>query len=177
MAFLDELGKTLTKTSQKISQTGQTVAKKAKDMAEVSNLKLQVKEEERQLRGIYEEIGEKYCDLYGECPEEVLKEEIQRVTEAKVKIQALKENIAKFDNGRVCQNCSAKLPEKGQFCPACGMKYPEPEPGNEEEWEDAIDVDAVVEDVKENTEAEEEPETEEKPASEAEAETEEKAEE
>ena len=92
MAFLDELGKTLTKTSQKISQTGQTVAKKAKDMAEVSNLKLQMKEEERQLRGIYEEIGEKYCDLYGECPEEVLKEEIQRVTEAKVKIQALKEN-------------------------------------------------------------------------------------
>lgn len=45
MAFFDELGKTLTKTSQKLSKTGQTMAQKAKDVAEVGNLKLQIKEE------------------------------------------------------------------------------------------------------------------------------------
>ena len=45
MAFIDDLGNTITRTGQKISQTSQSMAKKMKDMAESSNLKMQVKEE------------------------------------------------------------------------------------------------------------------------------------
>ena len=145
MAFIDDLGNTITRTGQKISQTSQSMAKKMKDMAESSNLKMQVKEEERQLKEVYAEIGEMYCNLHNGDPEEALAEGIQKIEEIKERITVLKEHISKLDNVRVCLNCSAKLPEKGMFCPECGTKYPEPE---------VVDTDVDAEELKEAKEAE-----------------------
>lgn len=129
MAFLDEFGKKITKTSQ-------SVAKKAKDAAEIGNLKLQIKEEERALRGIYAELGEKYYVLHSEDPEAAMAETVEKASTAKRKIGILEDHIAKIENERICPNCSSKLPDAGMFCPACGEKYPE----QETEEEDAAAV-------------------------------------
>lgn len=128
MAFLDEFGKKFTKTSQ-------SMAKKAKEVAEVSNLKLQIKDEERALRGNFAELGEKYYALHSEDAQAELAESVEKVMAGKRKISLLEERIAQIENERVCPNCSTKLPEKGMFCPACGTKYPEAE----EEEEAAVD--------------------------------------
>lgn len=125
MAFLDEFGK-------KFTQTSQSVAKKAKDVAEVSNLKLQIRDEERKLKGCFSELGEQYYALYSEDAPEELKKSIERVDDVKKKIALIEERIHKIENQRVCPECGMKLPENGQYCTSCGAKYPEKEDETEE---------------------------------------------
>lgn len=120
MTFLDEFGKKFTRTSQ-------TMAKKAKDVAEVSNLKLQIKEEERRLRGRFSELGQQYYALHSEDAQEELCENVERVNEIRHRIALLEERIHQIENERLCPACGTKLPENGQFCTACGAKYPEKE--------------------------------------------------
>ena len=126
MAFLDDFGRKLTKTSQ-------SMAKKAKDVAEVSNLKLQIKDEERKMRSEFAELGERYYALYSESPQAELADGVERVQEIKQKITILEARIAEIENERVCPSCGTKLPEKGQFCPACGTRYPQQEEETGEE--------------------------------------------
>lgn len=126
MAFLDDFGKKLTKTSQ-------SMAKKAKDVAEVSNLKLQIKDEERKMKSEFTELGERYYALHSESPQGELVDGVERVQEIKRKITILEGRIAEIENERVCPSCGIKLPEKGQFCPACGTRYPQQEEETGEE--------------------------------------------
>lgn len=125
MAFLDEFGKKFTKTSQ-------TVAKKAKDVAEISNLKLQIKEEERRLKGRFAELGQQYYALHSEDAQAELSENVEKVNEMKRRIALLEERIHRIEHERICPNCGMRMPENGQFCTACGTKYLEKE-GEEEE--------------------------------------------
>ncbi len=126
MAFLDDFGKKLTKTSQ-------SMAKKAKDVAEVSNLKLQIKDEERKMKSEFAELGERYYALHSESPQQELADGVEKVQEIKRKITILEGRIAEIENERVCPSCGIKLPEKGQFCPACGTRYPQQEEETGEE--------------------------------------------
>lgn len=120
MAFFDEFGKKFTRTSQ-------TMAKKAKDVAEVSNLRLQIKEEERRLKGRFSELGQQYYALHSEDVEEELRGNVEKVSEIRHRIGLLEERIHQIENERICPECGTRLPENGQFCTACGVKYPEKE--------------------------------------------------
>lgn len=120
MTILDDFGKALTKTSQ-------DVAKKAKDMAEKGNLKLQLKEEKWKLTGEYTNLGEKYFAMFGENVPAELREEAAKVEEIKRKITILEEHLSKLGNEKTCPNCGSNVPEQGQYCSACGTKYPEPQ--------------------------------------------------
>ncbi len=116
--FLDEFGKKFTKTSQ-------TMAKKAKDVAEISNLKLQIKEEERRLRGCFAQLGQQYFALHSEDAQEELLENVEKVHEGKRKIALLQERIYQIEHEKSCPNCGARMPANGQFCTVCGTRYPE----------------------------------------------------
>jgi len=118
MAFLDDLGKVVTKTSQ-------DVAKKAKDMAEKGNIKLQLKEEKWRLHEAYAQLGEKYHEIYGENAPEEVKEMAEAVETLKRKITILEEQRAKIKAEKSCSNCGTKMVAKGNFCTACGEAYPE----------------------------------------------------
>ncbi len=63
MDFLDKLGETL-------STKGREVSDKAKDMAEIVNLKGQVHTCEELIRKRYMEIGKIYYERHGSTPEE-----------------------------------------------------------------------------------------------------------
>lgn len=125
MAFLDEFGKRFTKTSQ-------TMAKKAKDMAEISNLKLQIKEEERRLRSHFAELGQQYYALHSDDAQGELLENVEKVHEGRRRIALLQERIHQIEHERTCPNCGARMPENGQFCTICGTRYPEQEALEEE---------------------------------------------
>jgi hypothetical protein len=144
-------------------------------VAEISNLKIQIREEERQIRRSFAGIGEKYCELHGDDPEPEMVEDIQKILDAKEHIEELKENIAKLDQSRVCPNCSSRMPDKGMFCPICGNRYPDPEP--EEETVETEEAPAEEPAKAEEAPAEEPAKAEEVPAEEPEASVEEAPEE
>lgn len=118
MAFFEDFGKKFAKTSQ-------SVAKKAKDVAEVGNLKLQIKEEERRIKGEFAELGQQYYALHCEDAPEELQELVNRVTEVKKRISMLEEQIHRIEHERSCPECGTRMPEDGQYCISCGKRYPE----------------------------------------------------
>ena len=65
MELFEEVGQTL-------SRTGQGLAQKARDTAQVTKLKLAVSEDERAIEGIYLSIGKAYCRMCEACSPEQL---------------------------------------------------------------------------------------------------------
>ena len=68
MELFEEVG-------QALSRTGQGLAQKARDTAQVTKLKLAVSEDERAIEGIYLSIGKAYCRMCEACSPEQLPSE------------------------------------------------------------------------------------------------------
>lgn len=115
MNLFDELGK-------KIVSTGQVVVNKTREFADITNLKLQVKEEERKMQMTYQKLGEVYYELHKDSPDDVLAEIMEEVEQTQQRLDALNESITSMENEGKCPECGAKLGESAAFCSSCGAK-------------------------------------------------------
>lgn len=75
MDFLDKLGETIT-------MKGKEVTDKAKELAEIANLKSQINTCEDVIRKNYIEIGKLYYEKHGSTPEEEYEEACRAITNA-----------------------------------------------------------------------------------------------
>ena len=57
MAIIDNIKDT-------ISKTGKSAVKKTKDLAGIAKITADIEETKNLLKGVYEEIGKKYCEVY-----------------------------------------------------------------------------------------------------------------
>ena len=86
MDFLEKLGDTIT-------IKGKEAADKAKELAEIANLKSQIATCEEVIKKNYVEIGKIYYEQYGDFPEEPFAKQCKAITNAKNGIDALQEKI------------------------------------------------------------------------------------
>ena len=86
MDFLDKLGETIT-------AKGREVSGKAKDMAEIANLKSQINTCEDVIRKNYIEIGGMYYEQHALEPEEAYEEACRAITNAKNGVADLEQKI------------------------------------------------------------------------------------
>lgn len=86
MDFFEKIGDT-------ISIKGREAADKAKELAEIANLKSQIAACEEVMKKNYIEIGKRYMELYGDMPEEPFEKQCQAVKNARGGVQALQEKI------------------------------------------------------------------------------------
>ncbi len=86
MDFLDELGETIT-------TKGREVADKAKDMAEIVNLKSQIRTCEEVIKKNYIELGKVYYEQHSLTPEEEYEEACSAITNAQNAIVDLEAKI------------------------------------------------------------------------------------
>ena len=115
MGFLDNLGTTLT-------EKGKVVADKAKEMADVTRLKVQISSEESKIKEAYLQIGRLFCNRdMGEVPEEFIPY-VQIVANSKAQIENLKGQISDVKGIKICPECGAENPLDATFCSACGSK-------------------------------------------------------
>lgn len=124
MDFFNTLAETL-------SNTGKVVAQKAKDVAEVSKINNQISVEESRINAAYLSIGKRF---YEENAGEVMEAYIQDfsvITEAKAKIQNLKEQLKQLKGVYKCPQCGAEVPANSAFCSFCGAKLIVAEPKEE----------------------------------------------
>ncbi len=89
MDFLDKLGDTIT-------SKGKEVTGKAKDLAEIANLKGQISTCEDVIRKNYIEIGRIYYEKEGLEPEAEYEEYCRAISNAKTGIEDLEEKIRKI---------------------------------------------------------------------------------
>ena len=130
MAFLEELGKTLT-------DTGKEVATKAKALTETIQLKTQISTEKTKLEEAYAAIGRIYYESNRE-PEEAYAKVYDAVKACRERIAALEIELTQSEGSRICAVCGAKVPKDSLYCGKCGASI-------KEEAAESEDVDAAAE--------------------------------
>ena len=139
MAFLEELGKTL-------SDTGKEVATKAKALTETIQLKTQISAEKTKLEEAYAVIGKQFYEDNKE-PKEAYAKAYDAVRASRERIAALEIELTQSEGSRICAECGAKVPKSSLYCGKCGAPVKEssanPEPEEEEPEEQAASEEEV----------------------------------
>ena len=145
MAFLDDLGKTLT-------DMGKDAAQKTKDVVDILQMKAQIGTEKSKLRDLYATIGKSYYEVHKDSAEAEHAEACGQIESSLAKIAELEEKISRLDNTVTCPACGAVLDKGSAFCNRCGAAVVSPSQDLMVVGEDAFDEadDVVVEDVKED---------------------------
>lgn len=121
MAFLEDIGK-------KISQTSQGAVQKTKDFTEITKLNGQISQLQKEAEGYYNQLGKAYFELHKEDAEQALTGQVGTIQNTLQQIAQLNEQIQKIKTAKRCVNCGNELGEDTMFCPNCGTKVPEPQP-------------------------------------------------
>lgn len=83
----------VTKIGETISVKGKEVTDKARDLAEIANLKSQINTCEEVVKKNYMEIGKRYYELHGAEPEEDYDDQCRAIANARNGIAELEEKI------------------------------------------------------------------------------------
>ena len=118
MAFFDDLG-------AKLSKTGQKTMQKANDLADITKLNLRTSELNKSIQELYAKVGEQYYALHGEQPEEPLSGLCGEISAVKAEIEAIRGDIQRIKQIRVCPGCGYENPSDASFCNKCGLALPE----------------------------------------------------
>lgn len=115
MAFFEKFG-------EKLTNAGKDVAKKTKELADVTKLNMQINSEEDNIKNKYTEIGKLYYKLFSESPDENFAQLCSSIAESANKINSFKEQIQAIKGVKKCSSCGAEMDESAQFCSVCGNK-------------------------------------------------------
>ena len=131
MELFEEVGQTL-------SRTGQGLAQKARDTAQVTKLKLSISEDERAIDSIYLSIGKAYCQLCEACSDEQLPPEskaeplaslLERHRTRKQQMLEKKQSIRVIQQVVICPKCGVSCSAGSAFCTSCGTSLQEAKSG------------------------------------------------
>lgn len=108
-------------------------------MADISNLKKCISEEEEKIEKNYQKLGKLYYELKGNEPESELEELVAFIHNSFDKIDKMNEEIAELENVQKCPVCGTPLESDMIFCVGCGTKI---------EWPDTTPYDPQMPETK-----------------------------
>lgn len=127
MGFFDNIGKG-------ISDFSQATIQKGKDTVNVSKFNRMISDENKTVTKLMEKLGQRYYALYGEAPEESMRELVDSIKECEARIREYEENIKELQGITKCPVCGTDVPNGAVFCPECGTRSaaaPEEPPAEE----------------------------------------------
>ena len=110
-----------------VSAKGAEAVQKAKDMAEISSLNSQIKNEKDAIKLAYQTIGEMIYNEEKDVEGSRFDEQIQAVKRKLAKIAELEKSITEIKGTKVCKECGAEIGALADFCPKCGKPCKEEE--------------------------------------------------
>lgn len=122
MAFLDELGKTIT-------GKGREAAQKAMEVAEILQIKAQVSSEKSKLNQLYAAVGKIYVESHQENEDDACKDLYTEIHNVLANIRSLEEKIRELDGSKLCSTCGSSTEREAMYCSKCGSSVEEPERG------------------------------------------------
>ena len=131
MAFFEKLG-------EKISSTSKDVAKKTREIADITRINMQINGEEDNIKDLYNQIGKKYYEIHPNSNEAEFETLCNSVTQSLSKINTYKEQIQSIKGVKKCSNCGAEIEDTSIFCGVCGSKT-----ATVEEKQEAVTVSPV----------------------------------
>lgn len=118
MDFFQKLGNTL-------SNTGKDIAKKTKDMSDISRLNHEITKQQEAIDRTYTQIGKLYFENYSDLDYSDLKELCDSIKDANKKIEDFKAEIIQIKGITNCPKCNKGISNTATFCANCGYKLKE----------------------------------------------------
>ena len=125
MEFLDDLKK-------KTEQIASEVSTKTQQGLDTVKLNSAISTEEKKIRDLYTQLGEKYWSLSKDSPLEELSELVNSINTSKQIVEKYRKQIidirlAGNTDGIVCRYCGAVNKSDSRFCEKCGKPLSAPE--------------------------------------------------
>lgn len=115
MAFLDNIGK-------KITATTQNVVRGTKDLTDIARLNSLISEEQKQINNLYSQIGKLYYETVEYDTDSALGKLCMVIKSCNERINKYGEEIREIKGVRRCSECGADVPLSSAFCGVCGTK-------------------------------------------------------
>lgn len=116
----------LNSAREKLAKTSSEVAKKTKNMTEITKMKNKISKTDKEVKILYMEIGQYvYENLREDAPEEIA-EKMTLIEEKIAESAKLKAEIMKLKGFQFCPQCGEQVGATVAFCSFCGAKMPEP---------------------------------------------------
>lgn len=112
----------------KVSQAGQSVSKKARDLSEYAKYSSTISDSETEIRNLYSEIGYKVYLAYCNNPLPEVAPQIQRITALNKMIEDARAAQKALNDSEKCPRCGTRIRPGMLFCNNCGCKLAEPAP-------------------------------------------------
>ena len=129
--FFNDLSERLTKTAQGLS-------KSVGDIYDTQKKRSKISGEERMAEKLMTDIGRIVYSRYEE-KEDLDSELLSLCVEIRQhmdNIEELKEDVANKKGQKICPACKKSVDKEASFCPYCGTAVPDPEPAEEEIFEE-----------------------------------------
>ncbi|MCI8515992.1 MAG: zinc ribbon domain-containing protein [Hungatella sp.] len=145
MAFLDDLSRTL-------SDKGKEAALKAREAAELLQMKAQIGSEKSKLKELYGAVGVLYYKKHRDDEDNEFGDLFREIGNVLTNVAALEEKVQGLEGSLVCPNCRKVMKRDALYCSHCGTALKsEPEEAAEEfvqeaaaEEEDALPAEEVL---------------------------------
>ncbi|MBQ5566198.1 MAG: zinc ribbon domain-containing protein [Clostridia bacterium] len=117
MAFLDNIG-------SRLSALSQEALSQVKLSTETVRFNSMISDEERQINGLFIEIGKKYFEANKDNPSAEYADIIDRIKDAQTRIGMYKDDIRKVKGMKTCPQCGCDVAVNAMYCSNCGAKVP-----------------------------------------------------
>ena len=107
----------------KVGETINTTADKAKSISELGNLKKRLQYEEERIEEIFSEIGKKYFEEPVQN-KKLLDSLCEDIVTRQKRIKRMNFELNELKGIKVCEHCGTQIDEKFMFCGVCGAKLP-----------------------------------------------------
>lgn len=113
MAFFEKVSETL-------AAKGRDVADRAKEMAEVNRLNMQISSQKNMAEKIYTEIGKMVFENRENWKDIDVSGQLEQLDSIQTQITWLQEEVLRVKGVRRCENCGSEIDKDVAFCPKCG---------------------------------------------------------
>jgi ribosomal protein L17 len=118
-----------TKVGESLTNLGQGVNAKAKNMMDQSAMNSQLRQHETALKGLYENIGRQYYAEKQGKGEGAYAELFEQIATTEAAAEEVRKKLDAAKSMVTCPKCGGLTEAGGRFCKNCGNAMPEGNPG------------------------------------------------